>query len=183
VSVLKKAAICPPQFKGRRMYPHLTPRSTLAGDKVMEEEVTFILRERLTRSFEDGKPKHEFLIHWKGFDSDSDAWVPEKDLKAPIALWNYCSDRRHPSSGADPVPEAEAEDDEDMFEVDFIVKEQATKKGEAEYLIRWVNYGPSGDSWQSLESLKDAPEVLEAWEATKAAKRKSMHSARTLRSF
>jgi hypothetical protein len=123
VSLLKKAAICPPQFKGRRTYPHLTPISTLAGDKVMEEEVTFILRERLTRSFEDGKPKHEFLIHWKGFDSDSDAWVPEKDLKAPIALWNYCSDRRHPSSGADPVPEAEAEDDEDMFEVDFIVKE------------------------------------------------------------
>jgi hypothetical protein len=185
VSLLKKAAASPPQFEGRRTYPHLTPRSTLAGDKVTEEEVTFILRERLARSFEDGKPKREFLIRWKGFDSDSDTWVPEKDLKVPVALRAYHSDRRHPSSGAEPEPtlEAEAEDEGDVFEVDFIIKERAAKRGAMEYLIRWVNYGPSDDSWQSPESLKDAPEVLEAWEATKAAKRKPAHSVRTLRSF
>lgn len=40
------------------------------------------------------------------------------------------------------------EDDPDVFFVEKLLKHRASKRGRRQYLVRWLNCGPEGDSWE-----------------------------------
>lgn len=38
------------------------------------------------------KSGHKFLVHWKGYDSSEDSWVPKENLSCPRILKKYLKD-------------------------------------------------------------------------------------------
>ena len=71
----------------RQELPHATP-DLIDGEK--EYEIEKIIRHRRTPS------TRSFLIQWKGYSTEEDSWVPERDLKhAKSTLTAY--KKLHPS--------------------------------------------------------------------------------------
>ena len=58
------------------------------------------------------------------------------------------------------------------YEVEKVVKKRIRRYGNrpiAQYLIRWLGYGPEYDEWRSLSALGDCMELVEEFEAFNAA--------------
>jgi hypothetical protein len=68
----------------------------------------------------------------------------------------------HARDGAFPEPAPIPIDGEDEWLIESI-QAKRTRKGKAEYLVRWTGYSPADDSWEPAESLADA-EALDEFE-------------------
>jgi hypothetical protein len=54
----------------------------------------------------------------------------------------------------------EAEDEEEEWDVEEVLDSRTTDKGQMEYLIKWLDYGPEDNSWEPVKNLH-CPEKLE----------------------
>jgi len=82
VSALKKdkSRTPDPRFATCQQVPTPHPHHALEGEKHSQEEIELILNERVRRG-EDGKPLREYLVHWKGYNSDCDVGLQRLILK------------------------------------------------------------------------------------------------------
>lgn len=177
VSVLRRdtSRTPTPEFVNRRNTEISGPRESLFNEVHDSSEIDVILDERIERT-EAGEYVREYLVRWKKISSDYDLWVNEKNIKAPELLRTYRAERRAEGKDMADLPEKQVAEQEtppdNVFEVEKIVKQRfSTEKGKkrkVEYLVRWLNYPPSEDSWVSLEDLDGAPDVLLEWNNQKS---------------
>jgi transposase InsO family protein len=64
-------------------------------------------------------------------------------------------------------PPPDLVDNEEEYEVDFIVRHKKNNRGQLLFLIRWKGYGPEDDSWESATNLKHAKETLDEYKKRK----------------
>ena len=65
-------------------------------------------------------------------------------------------------------PPPELVSGEEEYEIEAILKHRSRKRGRKtvrEYLIRWIGYGPSEDSWEPEENLKSSQEALDEYKS------------------
>lgn len=55
-----------------------------------------------------------------------------------------------------------------LYAFDKIVAEKRTRGGKTMYRVRWVGYGPDGDTWEPRAHLRHLQDDLAAWEQSKA---------------
>jgi hypothetical protein len=60
-------------------------------------------------------------------------------------------------------PPPDLVDNEEEYEVDFIVRHKQNNRGQRQYLIRWKGYGVSDDSWATESDLKNARDILKEY--------------------
>ena len=58
--------------------------------------------------------------------------------------------------------------EEEEYEVETIVQRKRVKGGSLQYLVKWVGYLTSENSWQSEEHLENAKEILNAYKRRSA---------------
>ena len=80
------------------------------------------------------------------------------------AKWQLAGARRRVRNGPPAVDEGTLDP---SWEVSHVVRD-CSARGKALYLVRWVGYGPTDDSWHSAEDLASAPAVLREWCSRKA---------------
>ena len=103
-----------------------------------EDEVQSIVDERVYRG------QTQYLIRWKGYDSASDTWEPEKNLRCKELLKEWTTKvslKEH--------------------EVHSIVEERI-HRGKTQYRIRWKGCDSTSDTWELKENLK-CDEILQKW--------------------
>ena len=66
------------------------------------------------------------------------------------------------------MPPPDLIDDEEEYKVETIVRHKRVKGGSLWYLIKWVGYPISKNSWQSEEHLENAKEILDAYKRRSA---------------
>jgi transposase InsO family protein len=78
-----------------------------------------------------------------------------------IHLSPYNETSQHGPNETRPPPDLV--DNEEEYEVDFIVRHKRNNKGQLLFLIRWKGYGPHEDSWEPATNLKSAKETLDEY--------------------
>ena len=53
--------------------------------------------------------------------------------------------------------------DEEQYEVDWIVKHRRSNNGCLSFLVHWKGYPIEDQTWEPASNLKDAPEILKAY--------------------
>ena len=66
------------------------------------------------------------------------------------------------------TPPPDLINDEEEYEVETIVRHKRVKGGSLRYLVKWVGYPTSENSWQSEEHLENAKEILDAYKRRSA---------------
>lgn len=64
---------------------------------------------------------------------------------------------------------------EEEFVVEKIIDVRINDKGKKEYLLKWIGYSDSENTWEPEENL-DCPGLIQAFEAEKGKKRKSTNT-------
>ena len=59
-----------------------------------------------------------------------------------------------------PPPVFIDEEEETYYEIESILRVRI-RAGQLEYLVRWVGYGPSDDSWRSVSDLENSRDLLD----------------------
>ena len=66
------------------------------------------------------------------------------------------------------TPPPDLIDEEEEHEVETIVRHKWVKGRSLQYLVKWVGYPTSENSWQSEEHLENAKEILDAYKRRSA---------------
>jgi len=109
------------------------------------------------------KKGNKFLVKWENFPDEECTWEPKSSIPDYIVQFYECDLTRlgTPAPASVPVDESL---DEEVFEVEKILKKRGKGK-KIEYLVKWKNYdGPGDDTWEPANTL-EAPEMIEMFES------------------
>merc|ERR1711892_1336055 len=111
------------------------------------------------------KKGNKFLVKWENFPDEESTWEPKSSIPDYI-LQFYEADLlgRLGTPAPAVIPMDESLEEEEVFEVEKILKKRGKGK-KTEYLVKWKNYdGPGDDTWEPADSL-DAVEIIEQFES------------------
>jgi len=125
--------------------------------QVEEEEEIYII-ETLKE-----KKGNKFLVKWENFPEEESTWEPKSSIPDYIVQFYEFDLTRLGTPAPSSVPVDESLDEE-VFEVEKILKKRGKGK-KIEYLVKWKNYdGPGDDTWEPANTL-EAPEIIEMFES------------------
>lgn len=109
------------------------------------------------------KKGNKFLVKWENFPDEESTWEPKSSIPDYIVQFYECDLTRLGTRAPSSVPVDESLDEE-VFEVEKILKKKGKGK-KIEYLVKWKNYdGPGDDTWEPANTL-EAPEMIEMFES------------------
>ncbi|CAD6193273.1 unnamed protein product [Caenorhabditis auriculariae] len=134
-----------------------------------ENEVKKILKHRRNK-----KGAFEYFVRWKGYGSDEDSWVAEKDMidAPPLRVYNQKNGigrlnkdgersvcvKKRPKADSQEATSSKAENDRksSIFEVEEIISHRHTGKG-VEYFVKWKGYNQDQNLWIPGKNMGNGP--------------------------
>ena len=112
------------------------------------------------------KKGNKYLVKWEGYADADNTWEPSSSIPKHILKF-YEED---PSRFGQAAPDADEEEEGEVFEVDKILEKRVRGK-KTEYLVKWKHFDdPAEDTWESGSNLGE--NIIKEFEKKKDMKEK-----------